>query len=459
MASAAYRSGEKLYNEETGLTHDFTKKGGVVMNEIILPDNAPERFKDRSILWNEVQQIEKRSDAQFAREVEVALPAEMSRSQQIECVREYIRDNFVTQGMIADWALHDKGDGNPHAHIMLTLRGLDEQEKWLPKQKSVFANARDDQGKAIFDPSLPSYDPKNREETFMYRIPQLDAEGNQKTRIRKGKGTEYLWEKITIPVNDWNDYSKAEIWRASWAEHCNRYLTPENQIDHRSYARQGIDRVPTIHEGVTARSMEREGKEADRCLINRNIRERNLIRKQMADVAKEITDYITKKAGEILERFKEFGRSIGTVKGTGRNAGYSGKAAGRDRGNNGGELESAGTVGRIHELKQYAEKTESDITRAERSIADTDQRIAELKSVIKEKEADRNGRLDKLKQRRSAIHAGGNAGSDRRSAEREYPTSELNSAIADIRSFLADISAQEKNYATTKNAARSGYRL
>ena len=122
MASAAYRSGEKLYNEETGLTHDFTKKGGVVMNEIILPDNAPERFKDRSILWNEVQQIEKRSDAQFAREVEVALPAEMSRSQQIECVREYIRDNFVTQGMIADWALHDKGDGNPHAHIMLTRR-------------------------------------------------------------------------------------------------------------------------------------------------------------------------------------------------------------------------------------------------------------------------------------------------------------------------------------------------
>ena len=95
VASAAYRAGEKLYNEETGLTHDFTHKGGVVMNEIILPDNAPRRFLERQILWNEVQQIEKRSDAQFAREVEVALPNEMSRDEQIECVRSFIQDNFI----------------------------------------------------------------------------------------------------------------------------------------------------------------------------------------------------------------------------------------------------------------------------------------------------------------------------------------------------------------------------
>ena len=276
VASAAYRSGEKLYNEETGLTHDFTHKGGVVMNEIILPDNAPERLQDRSILWNEMQQIEKRSDAQIAREVEVALPAEMSRTEQIECVRKYIRENFVSKGMIADWALHDKEDGNPHAHILLTMRGLDEKGKWLSKQTAVFANARDDRGRAIFDPSLPSYDPKNREETFMYRIPQLDAEGNQKTRVRKGKGTEYLWEKITIPVNDWNNHSKAEIWRASWAEHCNRYLTPDNQIDHRSYARQGIDRVPAIHEGVIARQIEDNGGFSDRMQINREIKEQNV---------------------------------------------------------------------------------------------------------------------------------------------------------------------------------------
>ena len=111
VAASAYRSGEKLYDEETGLTHDFTRKGGVVMSEILLPEKAPEEYSDRQILWNAVQAVEKRSDAQMAREVEVALPIEMSREQQIECIRNYVMENFVNEGMIADWALHDKGDG------------------------------------------------------------------------------------------------------------------------------------------------------------------------------------------------------------------------------------------------------------------------------------------------------------------------------------------------------------
>ena len=94
------------------------------MNEIILPVNAPERYQDREILWNEVQKIEKRSDAQFAREIEVALPVEMNRVEQIECVRAFVNENFVSQGMIADWALHDKRRWNPHAHILLTMLEL-----------------------------------------------------------------------------------------------------------------------------------------------------------------------------------------------------------------------------------------------------------------------------------------------------------------------------------------------
>ena len=243
VASAAYRSGEKLLNEETGILHDFTRKSGVVMSEILLPVNAPDRFHDRQTLWNEVQKVEKRSDAQLAREVEVALPNELTNAQQIECVRSYIKDNFTSKGMIADWALHDKGDGNPHAHIMLSVREIDENEKWTSKQKSVFANARDDKGRPVYDPSLPSYDLKDKENTSQYRIPVLDENGNQKTRERKGKGTEYLWERISIPANDWNDHSKAEEWRKSWAEHCNHYLVPDKQIDHRSYERRPFMRV------------------------------------------------------------------------------------------------------------------------------------------------------------------------------------------------------------------------
>ena len=98
VASAAYRAGEKLYCEETGLVHDYSRKGGVIMSEIILPENAPKRLSDRSTLWNDVQSVEKRKDAQLAREVEVTFPVEMSRKEQIECVRSYIRENFVAKG-------------------------------------------------------------------------------------------------------------------------------------------------------------------------------------------------------------------------------------------------------------------------------------------------------------------------------------------------------------------------
>lgn len=327
VASAAYRSGEKLCNDETGIIHDFNRKGGVFMNEIILPVNAPMRYMNREILWNEVQQIEKRSDAQFAREVEVALPLEMTRDEQIECVRNYINENFVSVGMIADWALHDKGDGNPHAHIMLTMRGVDEHEQWLQKQKTVFANARDENGKAIYNPNLPSYNPADRDNTSQYRIPVMDENGEQKKRIRKGKGCEYLWEKISIPANDWNEHSKAEIWRKSWAEHCNRYLDEDNRIDHRSYKRQGLDIEPTMHEGVVSRQIEKDGRIADRCQINREVRERNSIIEEMLKLAKQITNTIIEKVGEMLERFRRFRGSSGTYKSTTgdvRNSGITG---------------------------------------------------------------------------------------------------------------------------------------
>lgn len=127
VASAAYCSGEKLHNEETGLTHDFTKKTGVTYTEIMLPKNAPEKYKNREVLWNDVQREEKITDAQFAREIEVAFPVEMRDEEKLKCVKDYIQRNFVDGGMIADFAIHDKGDGNPHAHILLTMRGFDDE--------------------------------------------------------------------------------------------------------------------------------------------------------------------------------------------------------------------------------------------------------------------------------------------------------------------------------------------
>ena len=441
VASAAYRSGEKLYNDETGLIHDFTSKGGVIMNEIMLPENAPKRYLDREILWNEVQKVEKRSDAQFAREVEVALPCEMSREQQIVCIRSYVKENFVEKGMIADWALHDKGDGNPHAHIMLTMRGIDEHEQWLQKQKTVFANARDYHGRPIFNPDLPQYNPKDKEATAMYRIPVLDANGNQKTRVRKGKGTEYLWEKLTIPANDWNEHYQAEIWRESWAKHCNEYLDKENQIDHRSYARQGVDMEPTIHEGVVARQIEKEGKVADRCQVNREIKERNSLREQMKAIAKEITEIVVEKARTIYGRFKEFRRSISDSAGTRADDEHFRESAERTGGKGTDNSNLRGRKGRINELKRNAELTEQEIATTEREITATDQRIAELKIVVQRKESELDERFKKLKSRRGTSgYAGGDAGPDR-----EIAGGIISSTAGEIRDLLAELAANERN--------------
>jgi len=121
VAAAAYRTGEKITNDFDGETHDYTRKGGVVHTEILLPDHAPVKYADRTVLWNAVEKIEKAKNAQLAREIELALPHELTREQSISLVREYVKAQFVNAGMCADFAIHDTGGGNPHAHVMLTM--------------------------------------------------------------------------------------------------------------------------------------------------------------------------------------------------------------------------------------------------------------------------------------------------------------------------------------------------
>ena len=245
MAAAAYRSGEKLVNEWDGLTHDYTRKGGVVHTEIMLPSHAPPEFADRSTLWNSVEQIEKSSTAQLAREIEVALPVELSRAEQLALVRSFVQDNFVSAGMCADFAIHDKGTGNPHAHIMLTIRPIREDGKWGAKCRKVY---------------------------------DLDSQGQ---RIPDGKGG---WKSHREDTTDWNQRGNAEKWRAAWAAYTNRALEaagrPE-RIDHRSYKRQGVDKIPTVHMGPAASQMERRGIQTEKGNINREIAADNKLLKEI----------------------------------------------------------------------------------------------------------------------------------------------------------------------------------
>ena len=239
VAAASYRSGEKIKNEYDGIVHDFTRKGGIAHTEILLPQNAPQEFSDRGTLWNSVEKIEKSKNSQLAREMEIALPKELDREKQINLVREYVKDNFVKVGMCADIALHDKNDGNPHCHILLTMRPLNEDTTWGAKSKKEYI---------------------------------LDENG-EKVKLKNGN---YKTRKINTV--DWNEQDKAEEWRKTWADITNKYLEEnsiQEKVDHRSYQRQGIEEIPTIHLGVSASQMEKKGIATDRGNINREIRKQN----------------------------------------------------------------------------------------------------------------------------------------------------------------------------------------
>ena len=251
VAAAAYRSGEKLTNEWDGMTHDYTRKGGVVHTEILLPPNAPPSFSDRSTLWNSVELYEKAGNAQLAREIDAALPIELSREEQIRLVREYCSSQFVSRGMCVDYAIHDTGKGNPHCHIMLTMRPLDERGAWAAKSKKEY---------------------------------DLDENG-ERIRLPSGK-----YKARKVDLTGWNDKGNALLWRKAWADISNAYLEraghPE-RIDYRSNAERGIDELPTVHMGVAACQMEKKGIATEKGELNRNIRKANrLIREIRAQIGK-----------------------------------------------------------------------------------------------------------------------------------------------------------------------------
>ena len=251
VAAAAYRSGEKLTNEWDGMTHDYTRKGGVVHTEIMLPPHAPPSFSDRATLWNSVELYEKAGNAQLAREIDAALPIELSREEQIRLVREYCSSQFVSKGMCVDFAIHDTDSGNPHCHIMLTMRPLDERGTWAAKSKKEY---------------------------------DLDENGE---RIRLPSGR-YKTHKVDL--TGWNDKDNTLLWRKAWADFTNDFLerngSPE-RIDHRSNAERGIDEIPTVHMGVAACQMEKKGIATEKGELNRNIQKANrLIREIRAQIGK-----------------------------------------------------------------------------------------------------------------------------------------------------------------------------
>lgn len=273
VASAAYISCEKLTNEWDGVIHDYHNKKGLLHSEIFLPDNIPKEFQDRSFLWNNVELNEKASNAQLARNFIIALPKELSFEENKNLITDFIQANFVSKGMIADLAIHDEsseGNNNVHAHIMTTLRPINEKGLWQPKSKKEY----------VLD--------KNGEKIKL-------KSGNYKTR--------------KVELTDWNDKGNAEKWRESFASLCNRYLEKNNlekRVDHRSFERQGIEEIPTIHLGASASALERKGIETDKGNINREIKKHNSLVKAIKNKIKEITSWIDGLLGNLQAKYDEY---------------------------------------------------------------------------------------------------------------------------------------------------------
>ena len=271
VAGAAYQAGEKLFSEYDQKWKNYTYKKEVVYLEIMLPPNAPPEYADRATLWNSAEEVEKQWNSQLARRFVVALPREVPLEMCPQMLQEYCQEHFVSKGMCCDFAIHDPDPPghNPHCHIMLTMRAIDENGKWLPKSRKVY---------------------------------DLDENGE---RIRLPSGR---WKSHKEDTVDWNEQYHAEEWRHGWEVIQNKYLelagSPE-RVDMRSYERQGVDVIPTVHMGAAVSALERKGIETNIGNLNRDIKAANRMMNAIRSTIKNLRNWIADIVSATKEAFAE----------------------------------------------------------------------------------------------------------------------------------------------------------
>ena len=310
VAASAYLSCSRLYNDYDGIQHDYTKKQGLVWQEVFLPEYAPQEWKDREQLWNAVEEVETAKDSRLAREFVVALPIELSRTEQIELLLEFIQGQFVADGMCADAAIHDTDGHNPHAHILLTVRPLDERGKWQYKTEKEYLCMRNGEERGFTAAEFRTAQNEGWEKQYPYKVGNKKvymtpsaAEAQGLVRADKHpKSTRYGRQN---PISErWNSEEQLLTWRAAWADVTNRHLERagrEERIDHRSNAARGLDEIPTIHEGVAAQALERKEIISDRCEINRQIRADNALLRELKTEIKKLAALVVRTVPAIAE--------------------------------------------------------------------------------------------------------------------------------------------------------------
>ena len=314
VAASAYLSCSRLYNDYDGIQHDYTKKQGLVWQQIFLPEYASQEWQDREKLWNAVEEVETAKDSRLAREFVVALPIELSREQQIGLLQDFIREQFVSDGMCADAAIHDTDGHNPHAHILLTVRPLDEQGHWQYKTEKEYLCMRNGEERGFTAAEFKSAQNEGWEKQDPYKVGKKKvymtpsaAEVQGLVRADKHpKSTRYGRQN---PISErWNSEEQLVEWRKAWADVTNLYLERAGRaerIDHRSNAARGLDEQPTIHEGVTARALERKGIIADRCEINRQIKADNVLLRELKAAVKKLGQTVKNTLRAIAEAMEK----------------------------------------------------------------------------------------------------------------------------------------------------------
>ena len=299
VAASAYLSCTNILNDYDGIRHDYTRKKGLVWREVFLPEYAPPEWKDRGVLWNAVEENEKTKDSRLAREFVPALPIELTPEQWQDLLSDFIQTSFVSEGMCADVAIHDPHPPghNPHAHIMLTVRPLDEQGNWQYKTEKEYLCIKDGEEKGFTASEFKMAQADGWEKQYPYKVgkkkvymPPSEAEKQGLERASKHPKSTKFGRQNPI-AERWNSEEQLMLWRKAWADVTNRYLEQyghDARIDHRSHTERGLAEQPTIHEGVVARALEKKGIISDRCELNRQIKADNAMLRELKATVKKL---------------------------------------------------------------------------------------------------------------------------------------------------------------------------
>lgn len=313
-AAAAYLSCSRIYNYYDGVQHDYTRKQGLVWQRVFLPPHAPPEWQDREKLWNAVEAAEKTKDSRLGREFVVALPIELNQEQQISLIEKFVQEQFVADGMCADVAIHDTDGHNPHAHILLTVRPLDEKGQWQYKTEKEYLCVRNGEEQGFTAAEFLKAQKEGWEKQYPYKVgrkkvymAQSAAEAQGLTRAGKHPKSSRYGRQNPITLR-WNSEEQLLQWRGNWAAAANLALAQaghEERIDHRSHAARGLEETPTIHEGVAARAMERKGITSDRCELNRQIRADNALLRQLKAELQKLAAIVAKTVPAIAEALEK----------------------------------------------------------------------------------------------------------------------------------------------------------